>query len=106
RSNFSSNKKLSHRNISSGYGKTVTADAVISRRLLNLLNVTPEQMQAYYQDTVQSSLHSGMIGSNGHFANGLTALFIACGQDVATIVNSGAGVSFCEVNPKGDLYVS
>ena len=47
-----------------------------------------------------------MIGMNGHSANGLTAIFIACGQDVANVVDSQASVSSCEVTKQGDLYVS
>ena len=37
---------------------------------------------------------------------GLTALFIACGQDVACIAESAIGLTRMEVNKKGDLYVA
>jgi hydroxymethylglutaryl-CoA reductase (NADPH) len=36
----------------------------------------------------------------------LTALFIACGQDVACISESSVGLTRMEINGKGDLYVS
>src|SRR5262249_56764702 len=43
---------------------------------------------------------------NGQFANGLAAIFIACGQDVANIVNSSVGVTSFEATETGDLYAS
>jgi len=106
RSNYGANKKVAFANVVTGYGKTVTADVIIPRRLLRFLNTTPEGMEAYYRDTVLSGLHAGMVGSNGHFANGITAIFIACGQDVATVPNASVGISFCETTKQGDLYVS
>jgi hydroxymethylglutaryl-CoA reductase (NADPH) len=44
--------------------------------------------------------------SPGHVANGLTALFIACGQDVACISESSVGLTRMEATENGDLYVS
>ena len=37
---------------------------------------------------------------------GLTALFIACGQNFACIAESAIGLTRMEVNKKGDLYVA
>ncbi len=39
-------------------------------------------------------------------ANGLTALFIAYGQDVACVAESSVGITRMEVNQQGDLYVA
>ena len=39
-------------------------------------------------------------------ANGLTALFISCGQDVACVAESSVGITRMEVNQQGDLYVA
>jgi hydroxymethylglutaryl-CoA reductase (NADPH) len=41
-----------------------------------------------------------------HSANGLTALFIATGQDVANIAESHAAITFVEIKPNGDYYWS
>ncbi len=108
RSNFSSVKKVSAHNYAvAGFGKTVMADIVIPRDCLKrLFNVKPETMERYCQLSMLSSTHAGMIGMNGHTANGLAAIFIACGQDVANVVDSQASVSFCETTQAGDLYVS
>jgi len=36
---------------------------------------------------------SGSIGVQGHFANGLAALFLACGQDAACVAEAAVGVT-------------
>lgn len=53
-----------------------------------------------------STTHAAMIGMNGHVANGLAAIFLACGQDVASVVESHASVINYEITEKGDLYAS
>ena len=108
RSNFSSVKKISAHNYAvAGFGKTIMADVTIPRGLLKrLFRVSPETMARYCHLSFVSAAHAGMIGMNGHSANGLTAIFIACGQDVANVVDSQASVSSCEVTKQGDLYVS
>jgi hydroxymethylglutaryl-CoA reductase (NADPH) len=90
-----------------GKGKKVIAGARIPPRLVRAyLHTTPEQMADVWQRTVHGHLQAGATGYNGHFANGLTALFIACGQDVANVVNSAVGVTTFEVLDGGDLYAS
>jgi len=108
RSNFSSVKKISAHNYAvAGFGKTILADVTIPRALLKrVFRVSPETMARYCHLSFVSGAHAGMIGMNGHSANGLTAVFIACGQDVANVVDSQASVSSCEVTKQGDLYVS
>jgi hydroxymethylglutaryl-CoA reductase (NADPH) len=59
-----------------------------------------------WQHTVLGHIHANAVGYNGHYANGLTALFIACGQDVANVVNSAVGITNFEVTEAGELYAS
>jgi hydroxymethylglutaryl-CoA reductase (NADPH) len=47
-----------------------------------------------------------MIGANAHFANGLGAVYMACGQDVAQIVNASIGIVTLDVLPNGDLHIA
>ena len=49
---------------------------------------------------------SGTIGVQGHYANGLAALYIACGQDVACVAESAVGVTRFELTDPGDLYAA
>jgi hydroxymethylglutaryl-CoA reductase (NADPH) len=108
RSNFSSVKKVSAHNYTvAGFGKMIIADVIVPRKLLKrLFDVSPEAMARYCHLSFVSSAHAGMVGMNGHSANGLTAIFIACGQDVANVVDSQVSVSACETTKSGDLYVS
>ncbi len=106
RSNFSSIKKVSAFGIYKGQGKAVFADVTIPRKVLRLLQASPEETESYFISTLLSSTHAGMIGENAHIANGVAALFAACGQDIADVSTSHIGISMCEVTESGDLYVS
>jgi hydroxymethylglutaryl-CoA reductase (NADPH) len=106
RSNFNSNKKVTGNNFINGYGKTVTADVTIPRKLISMLNTTPEDMERYFARTLFADAHALQVGANGHFANAIAAIYIACGQDVGLVANSHVGISTCEVTKAGDLYFS
>ena len=41
---------------------------------------------------------------SGHIANGLAAMFLACGQDVACVSEATVGITRIELTPSGDLY--
>jgi hydroxymethylglutaryl-CoA reductase (NADPH) len=70
------------------------------------VGVTPTQIVRVWHDTVIGHLQANAVGYNGHYANGLTAIFIACGQDVANVANASVGITDFEVTPEGDLYAS
>jgi len=102
-----SEKRASGSLFAGGKGKKVVAGVRLPPRLVRAyLHTTPASFADLWQRTVLGHLQSGSLGYNGHFANGLTALFIACGQDVANVVNSAVGVTSFEVLPDGDLYAS
>ncbi|NKE72447.1 PilZ domain-containing protein [Candidatus Manganitrophus noduliformans] len=106
-SNYSSIKKVTAHNFISGYGKSLIAECVIPRKLVKrTFNVWPETMVDYFRLVLLSTTHAAMIGMNGHVANGLAAIFLACGQDVASVVESHASVINYEITEKGDLYAS
>ena len=44
---------------------------------------------------------SGSIGVQGHYANGLAAIFIACGQDAACVAEAAVGVTRFEERDDG-----
>jgi hydroxymethylglutaryl-CoA reductase (NADPH) len=102
-----SEKRASGSLFGGGKGKRVMAGARLPPRLVRAyLHTTPEGLADVWQRTVLGHLQAGTLGYNGHFANGLAALFIATGQDVANVVNSAVGVTAFEVLPGGDLYAS
>jgi hydroxymethylglutaryl-CoA reductase (NADPH) len=49
---------------------------------------------------------SGVNNNGAHSANGITAIFIATGQDAANVAESSAAFVFAEVLPNGDYYYS
>ncbi len=89
-----------------GKGKRVTAGALIPHDVLRMyLHVTAEQLLRVWQSTVIGHLQAGALGYNAHYANGLAAIFIATGQDVANVTNSAVGITNFELHPDG-VYVS
>ena len=106
-SNYSGDKKATALSFSNVRGKKVTSEIVIPRNIVaDVLKTTPEKISKYWQSSTLSVIQSGSIGAQGHIANGLTALFMACGQDVACISESSIGLTRMETNSNGDLYVS
>jgi hydroxymethylglutaryl-CoA reductase (NADPH) len=105
-SGLCSEKRPSGFVISRGKGKRVTAGALLSHEVLKLyLHVTAEQLFHVWQSTVIGHLQAGAIGYNAHYANGLAAIFIATGQDVANVTNAACGITSFEMHPEG-LYAS
>jgi hydroxymethylglutaryl-CoA reductase (NADPH) len=89
-----------------GKGKRVTAGALLRHDVMRMyLHVTADQMFRVWQSTVVGNFQAGSVGYHGHAANGLTAIFIATGQDVANVVNSSCAMTVFEPHPDG-LYVS
>src|SRR5262249_9192858 len=106
-SGLSSEKRASGFLLAGGKGKTVVAGARVPADLLGLyMRVTPRQVVDVWHDTVLGHLQANAIGFNAHYANGLTALFVACGQDVANVANAAVGITDYELTPEGDLYAS
>lgn len=106
-SNYSGDKKATSLSFSNVRGKKVTAEVVVPKEVVNnVLKTSPESINKYWVASTLAVTQSGAIGAQGHVANGLTALFISCGQDVACISESSVGVTRMEVTAKGDLYVS
>jgi len=51
-------------------------------------------------------VQSGGIGIHGHYANGLAALYIACGQDPACVAEAAVGITRFELAEDGGLYAA
>jgi hydroxymethylglutaryl-CoA reductase (NADPH) len=105
--NMSGDKKATVLAFAFARGKKVVAEAVIPRELVRrLIHTEPEEMVRYWEVSLLGGVQSGSIGVQGHFANALAALFIACGQDVACVSEAAVGLTRLDVAPGGDLYVS
>jgi len=106
-SGYSSEKRAAGVLLAGGKGKRVVAGALVPAAVVkSYLHTTPEGLCAMWRRTVLGHLQAGAFGYNGHYANGLAAVFIACGQDVANVVNSSVGITTFEVTPEGHLYAA
>jgi hydroxymethylglutaryl-CoA reductase (NADPH) len=105
--NMSGDKKASAQSFLSVRGKKVTAEVKLPGQLVKeLLHTTPQRMVDYWRMSAVGGVLSGTIGVQGHYANGLAALYIACGQDAACISESAVGVTRFELTAAGDLYAA
>ena len=103
--NHSGDKKASALSLGRVRGKRVSAEVVLPRALLaERLHTSPERMTEYWRMAALGGVLSGTLGVQGHFANGLAALYIACGQDAACVAESAVGVTRLELAEGGDLY--
>ena len=106
-SNYSGDKKATAVSFASVRGKKVVAEVVVPQKVVTgILRSTPALIVAYWQASSVAAVQSGSIGIQGHFANGLTAIFLATGQDVACVSEASVGITRMEVNTAGDLYAS
>jgi hydroxymethylglutaryl-CoA reductase (NADPH) len=106
-SGLSSEKRASGYLLGGVKGKNVVAGArVPAATLAAYMRMTPQGVADVWRHTMIGHVQAQAIGFNAHYANGLTALFLACGQDVANVANAAVGITDFEVTPEGDLYAS
>jgi hydroxymethylglutaryl-CoA reductase (NADPH) len=106
RCNYSSDKKPAAINLFRPYGKEVAIDFTLPASVVETyLGVSPRELIAFIDTGRLGAMQAGALGMNAHFANGLAAIFIACGQDVAQVVNASIGFSDAELLGEDDLYV-
>lgn len=106
-SNMSGDKKATALSFLSVRGKKVIAEATIPRKILEkFLHTTPERMMEYWKMSFVGGVQSGSLGVQGHYANGLAAIFIACGQDAACVSEAAIGITRFDITENGDFYVS
>ncbi|MCC2616934.1 hydroxymethylglutaryl-CoA reductase [Aestuariibacter halophilus] len=105
--NLDTDKKHSHLNTLHSRGKRVVAEATIPAEMLkHTLHISPQALFEQRQYSNMGAIVSGAVSNGAHFANGITALFIACGQDVANVAESASGFTYSEIKPNGDYYFS
>jgi hydroxymethylglutaryl-CoA reductase (NADPH) len=106
-SGLSTEKRASGFLLPGGKGKKVTAGAQVPGRIVRAyLHTTPARLVDMWHHTMLGHVQANAVGYNGHYANGLTAIFIACGQDVANVANAAVGLTNFEATETGDLYAS
>jgi hydroxymethylglutaryl-CoA reductase (NADPH) len=105
-SNLSGDKKASYLSYMFVRGRKVVSEAIIDSKLIEkYLNTTSEKINEYVNLATMAAMQSGTLGAQGHYANALAAIFIACGQDVACVSEAAVGITRTELIGR-DLYIS
>jgi hydroxymethylglutaryl-CoA reductase (NADPH) len=103
----SSEKRASGALFAGGKGRKVIAGALAPRSLVRAyLHSTPEGLCDVWHRTILGQTHAHAAGYSAHVANGLAAIYIACGQDVANVANAAVGITNFDLTESGDLYAS
>jgi hydroxymethylglutaryl-CoA reductase (NADPH) len=100
-------KKHSHLNTLLTRGKRVVAEVAIRKDLLlEIMGVDTRELFRCRQVQMTGAFLAASANNGAHAANGLAALFIATGQDVANISESHAAISYSQLLDNGDYYWS
>lgn len=105
--NFDTDKKHSAVNTLHSRGKRVVAEVTLPAAMLkDIMHTTGEALFRQRQLSNAGAMMAGSVNNGAHFANGITAMFIACGQDVANVAEASAGMVYGELKDNGDYYFS
>src|SRR3954471_17379237 len=106
-SNFATDKKSSQVNMLRTRGKRVIAEATIPNELFQrIMRSDSRLMYRARQVSNLGGFMSGVNNNGAHSANGITAMFIATGQDAANVAESSAAFVYAELRENGDYYYS
>jgi hydroxymethylglutaryl-CoA reductase (NADPH) len=105
--NIDTDKKHSRLNVLETRGKRVVAEATVRKDLLkSIMGVDTETLFWARQIGNVGSFLAGSASNGSHAANGLAAMFIATGQDVANVAESHASISYTQLLDNADYYWS
>lgn len=98
-------KKHSQLNVLHSRGARVIAEARIPDRVLReRAGVAAADLFRARLNSFAGSVMAGSANNGMHAANGLAALFIACGQDAANIAESHTAMTFVRLEDEGETY--
>lgn len=100
-------KRANARALLEGRGRSVVAEALVPRgALAALARTTPEALAAIQRSYATGFAQLGTQNWTVQSANGLAAVMIACGQDVAYLTECATGQLDLEPTAQGDLLAS
>ncbi len=105
--NMCVDKKPAAINLIEGRGKSVVAEAILPRSIVEEeLKTTPEMMtEVHYRKNIMGSIKAGALGFNAHAANIVAAVFIATGQDAAHVVEGANAITSFQMRGE-EVYAS
>lgn len=105
--NLDTDKKHSHLNTLRSRGKRVIAEITLKEEMIReVMRTTGSALHYQRQLSNVGAMMSGSVNNGSHSSNGITAMFIACGQDVANVAESSAAIIYGELLTGGDYYLS
>jgi hydroxymethylglutaryl-CoA reductase (NADPH) len=106
-SNMCTDKKPAAINIIEGRGRTTVAEVIVPRKIVaERLKATPEDMcEVNYRKNFLGSARAVSFGFNAQVANVIAAMYIACGQDPAHVVEGSNAITSAEMEGE-DLHFS
>ncbi len=105
--NMCTDKKPAAINLVRGKGKSVVAGVFLTDELVSTVFKTTAAAMAEVntRKNLVGSARAGSLGFNAHAANVVAAVFIACGQDAAHVVEGSSTITTVDAAP-GGVYVS
>lgn len=100
-------KKHSALNTLHTRGKRVIAEGVIPSDVLQAnMGVSTEKLFRARNIGQTGVFMAGAVNNGVHSPNGIAAMFIACGQDVANVAESSAAITYGDLDEEGNYYMS
>ncbi len=88
-------------------GRNASAEVLLpAKQIERYWRTDAASMARAWHQAVNGAAQAGTIGLQGNVANAIAALFIACGQDAACVVEATTALTRVESTPSGDGYVS
>ena len=106
--NYCVDKKPAAVNFIEGRGKRIFAEVSLDRNVLEKCLKTSARalVEVQYRKNLIGSIAAGSMGFNAHYANMLSAFFIATGQDPAQVVEGSLGVTCIELRGPESVVAS
>jgi hydroxymethylglutaryl-CoA reductase (NADPH) len=88
-------------------GRNASAEVLLpAKQVERYWRTDAESMARAWRQAVNGAAQAGTVGLQGNVANAVAALFIACGQDAACVVEASTALTRVERTPSGDVYAS
>jgi hydroxymethylglutaryl-CoA reductase (NADPH) len=106
-SNFNGDKNPAYKSLLLGRSHYVIGSSLIEGKYLRrVLRVSAKEYVDGWMQCTRGSQEAGIFGMNMHVANALTAIYLATGQDAASVVeNAGGSISY-EIRNSEDLFAT
>jgi len=106
--NYCVDKKPAAINWQEGRGKRIYAEVLLDGPILHhiLKTNSRELVEVQYRKNLLGSIAAGSMGFNAHYANVLSAFFIATGQDPAHVVEGSMGITCIESRGPDSVFAS